>query len=332
MMRKKKQTPCVIAITMGDPGGVGPEVIVKSLRRHKLKSSCRYVVIGSRRVFSFLEKKTGLSFPFATLPRDAEKLRGGKVYLRDMGGGTFDLAKESAANGRMAVGAIATAADLAGRGLVQAICTAPLNKASARLAQKNFVGHTEFFAARSGTKKFAMMFVGPRLKVTLATIHAPLKKVSGLLSAEKILEKIKLTAETLKRDFGLRKPGIAVCALNPHGRECGDEEDAVILPAVRRAVRAGIHAAGPFPADLLFHAAYEGKYDAVIGMYHDQALTAFKLVHFHDGVNVTLGLPYVRTSPDHGTAYDIAYRGKANPSSMTAALELAERLALNRNA
>lgn len=322
----------VIAITMGDPGGIGPEVIVKALRKHRLSPRFRYVVIGSRRVFSFLEKKAGPGFSFrGALVQIGNGLRPGEVYFWDTGGGPFDVAKETAANGQMAVRAIETAADLAKRGLIQAIVTAPLNKSSARKYKKDFVGHTEFFAAEAGVRRFAMMFVGPKLKLTLATIHVPVKEISKRLTRPGVLEKIRLTDEVLKRGFGIRKPKIAVCALNPHGRECGEEEDKVILPAIKAARRAGVDAQGPFSADLLFHAAYHGKFEAVIGMYHDQALTAFKLVHFHDGVNVTLGLPYVRTSVDHGTAYDIAYRGKADPSSMLAAIRLAERLVLNRH-
>jgi 4-hydroxythreonine-4-phosphate dehydrogenase len=211
---------------------------------------------------------------------------------------------------------------------VDAIVTAPVNKAAIRLVDKKFIGHTEFLAGKAKTRRFAMMFVSPRLNVTLATIHVPLKKVSGLLTKKSILEKILLTEEMLKRGLAIKNPRIAVCALNPHGKEFGDEETKVIAPAVRAACRKGIHAAGPFSADLLFYAAYHGKYDALIAMYHDQALAPFKLVAFHDGVNVTLGLPYIRTSPDHGTAFDIAYQGKADPSSMIAALRLAQKAVL----
>jgi 4-hydroxythreonine-4-phosphate dehydrogenase len=211
---------------------------------------------------------------------------------------------------------------------VDAIVTAPVNKAAIRLVDKKFIGHTEFLAGKAKARRFAMMFVSSRLNVTLATIHVPLKKVSGLLTKKGILEKILLTEEMLKEGLAIKKPRIAVCALNPHGGEFGDEESKVIAPAVRAACRKGIRASGPFSADLLFHAAYHGKYDALIGMYHDQALAPFKLVAFHDGVNVTLGLPYCRTSPDHGTAFDIAYQGKADASSMLAALRLAKKTVL----
>jgi len=307
---------------MGDPGGIGPEVICKALKGHVFKKSLNYAVIGSRAAFNALESHMKLKLPARS------------VSFHETGDEDFDLAAESASNGRLAIKAIAIAADLANRGFIQGIVTGPLNKASARLAEPGFVGHTEFFARASGASKFAMMFVGPKLKLTLATIHVPLRKVSELLTADLIFDKIFLTDEALRRDHGIKKPRIAVCALNPHGRETGEEEDRVILPAIHRAVKAGMNVTGPHPADQIFYPAYQGEYDALIGMYHDQALAPFKMVSFHDGVNVTLGLPYVRTSPDHGTAFDIAWqkKGKADPSSMKAALVLAERLVLARYA
>jgi len=321
----------VIALTMGDPGGIGPEILVKALRKEKPSKHLAYLVIGTRETFKTLCKKTGLWLPFKTVPPVPQgSFRGGNIYFLDIstglpGGGAFKIKTLCRENGRLALAAIEKAAELARQGVVDAVVTAPLNKAAVRLVDKKFIGHTEFLAQKSGTRRFAMMFVSPRLNVTLATIHAPLKKVSGLLTKRSILEKIVLTEAMLKRGLGIPKPRIAVCALNPHGGESGEEEARVIAPAVRAAGRKGIDAQGPFSADLLFHAAYHGKYDALISMYHDQALTAFKLVAFHDGVNVTLGLPYTRTSPDHGTAFDIAYQGKADPSSMLAALRLAKK-------
>lgn len=333
-MKGFKKKHCVIALTMGDPGGIGPEILVKALREEKPTRHSAYLVIGTRETFKTLCRKTGLWAPFKTagsLSRGA--LRAGHVYFLDIsrqvpGAGTFKIGTLCRENGRLALAAVETAASLAKRGIVDAIVTAPVNKTAVRLVDKKFIGHTEFLAGKAGVRRFAMMFVSPRLNVTLATIHVPLKKVSGLLTAKSILEKILLTHEMARRGLGLKKPRIAVCALNPHGGESGDEEAKVIAPAVRAACRKGIDAFGPLSADLLFHAAYHGKYDALISMYHDQALTAFKLVAFHDGVNVTLGLPYVRTSPDHGTAFDIAYQGKADPSSMIAALRLAKKAVL----
>ena len=324
----------VIALTMGDPGGIGPEILVKALQKEKPSRRSAYLVIGSRQAFKTLCQKTGLWIPFKTLSSVSRKsLRPGHIYFFDVGeklagGGAFEIGKMCAGNGRSALAAIEKAADWARRGIVDAIVTAPVNKAAVRLVDRKFIGHTEFLAQKARVRRFAMMFVSPRLNVTLATIHLPLKKVSGLLTAKSILEKILLTEEMVRKGLGMRKPRIAVCALNPHGKECGDEETKVIEPAVRAARRKGIDVYGPFSADLLFHAAYHGKYDALIAMYHDQALTAFKLVAFHDGVNVTLGLPYVRTSPDHGTAFDIAHQGKADASSMLAALRLAKKALL----
>lgn len=330
-MKRSKQKTGVIALTQGDPGGIGPEILIKALREEKPSKRVAYLVIGTRETFKTLCQKTGLWAPFKTLPRvSREAYRPGHVYFLDIakewpGAGAFKIGTLCPENGRLALAAIAKAAALARQGVVDAIVTAPVNKAAVRLVDKKFIGHTEFLAQRSGTKRFAMMFVSPRLNVTLATIHVPLKKVSALLTAKSILEKIVLTHDMLRRGLGIKEPKIAVCALNPHGKESGKEEERVIEPAVRAARRKGIDASGPFSADLLFHAAYHGKYDALISMYHDQALAPFKLVAFHDGVNVTLGLPYLRTSPDHGTAFDIAYRGKADPSSMLAALRLAKK-------
>lgn len=330
-----KKNPAVIAITMGDPGGIGPEIVAKALKKRRSSSGIAFLVIGAREVFERLRKRSGLSVYFREIS-DLKKgsLKGGIVYFLDISkdiprGGRFQMGKISRENGFLALKILEKAASLAGRGLVQGIVTAPIHKTAVQLVNKKFVGHTEFFAQKTKTKRYAMMFVSPRLKVTLVTIHIPLKKVHSLLAMHSILEKILLTYDMLRQN-GIKKPRIAVCALNPHGNEFGGEEDKVISPAVCQARKKGIDVKGPFSADLLFHAAYHGKYDALISMYHDQALGPFKLAAFHDGVNVTLGLPYIRTSPDHGTAFDIAYQNKADPSSMIAALQLAQKLVLNR--
>lgn len=328
----------VIAITMGDPGGVGPEVIAKALKKEKPGHSSVFLVIGAREPFERMRRRCGLSVYFREIgePKRA-LLHGGVTYFLDISkdlpeGGKFQIGKISRENGEMALAVLEKAAVFAKRGIVDAIVTAPVNKAAIRLVDKKFVGHTEFFAQRSQTKNFAMMFSSPKLKVTLATIHVPLKKVSALLTCKGIFEKILMTQEVLQTGFGLKKPRIAVCALNPHGKEAGIEEDKKIVPAVQKARQKGINVTGPFSADQLFHAAYIGKYDALVSMYHDQALGPFKMISFNEGVNITLGLPFVRTSPDHGTAFDIAYQGKADSSSTLAALRLARALVLSRNA
>lgn len=326
--------PTVIAITLGDPGGIGPEIVVKALQQKKLSGRLVYLLIGPRQALETLCRRTGLRLSCTVLHEDSRMpLPAGKIYFLDIsredrGGGKFKIGTLCRENGRLALLAVERAALLARERSVDAIVTAPVNKAAVRLVDRKFIGHTEYLAAKARTRRFAMMFVSPRLNATLVTIHVPLRKVPALLTKDLIVEKILLTDEMLRRGLAITKPRIAVAALNPHGGESGEEEACVIAPAVRAARSRGIDARGPLSADLLFHAAYHGKYDAVIAMYHDQALAAFKLVAFHDGVNVTLGLPYIRTSPDHGTAFDIAYQGKADPSSMLAALRLAEKSVL----
>lgn len=334
-----KKNVSVIAITMGDPGGIGPEVIVKALPKMKPDRSRAFVILGIRAAFELLRKKCGVTAPYQILTSfQRETLRGGKIYFLDLapaisGAPRFRPGQVHRDNGLIALEALRKAAALARQRFVDALVTGPVSKAAIRLVDKRFIGHTEFFAEDTGTRDFAMMFLSPKLKVTLATIHVPLKNVSAQLTVPSLAKKLSLTDEILRKGLGLKRPRLGVCALNPHGEEAGgSEEKRILIPAVRYARRKGIRVSGPFSADQLFHAAYCGKYDALISMYHDQALGPFKMIAFHEGVNVTLGLPYVRTSPDHGTAFDIAYQGKADPSSMAAALRLACDLARSRYA
>jgi 4-hydroxythreonine-4-phosphate dehydrogenase len=214
-------------------------------------------------------------------------------------------------------------------GKLAALVTAPISKQLVRDAGYHFEGHTELLAHIARTKRFAMMLVGGKLRVALVTIHVPLAKVPRLLSNRRIVEVIELSHDVCKR-FGIRRPKIGVAGLNPHAGEgglLGHEEQRIIAPAVRRAARKGINASGPWPADTLFHKAYHGEFDAVVAMYHDQGLAPLKMIAFDSGVNLTLGLPFIRTSPDHGTAFDIAGKGIANPASMIAAINLAAKLA-----
>jgi 4-hydroxythreonine-4-phosphate dehydrogenase len=215
-------------------------------------------------------------------------------------------------------------------GVVDAIATAPLNKKVLQLAGYRYPGHTELLAKLSGTRECRMMLLGDRLKVVLVTVHLPLMRVSRELTTKKIRVTIELADRALRDRFGLARPRLAVAALNPHAGEeeiFGHEEKQIILPAVREARRRGIAVTGPFPADSLFYQAAQGDYDAVVCMYHDQGLIPLKLLHFIGGVALTLGLPFVRTSVDHGTAYDIAGKGKADAASMREAILLAARLA-----
>lgn len=335
----------IIAITMGDPGGVGPETLIKAFHEVDISSDdFHYLVIGVREVFEVIEEEYNLSLPFHFLETfDEERLESKKINFLDVtpaacslydglkdseksGDFTFKVGQVSAANACMAYASIKTAANYAHDGAVDAIVTAPLNKTSIRIVDPHFDGHTDFLAKVAGVEKYAMMFVHEKLKVTLTTIHVALKKVSALINEKLVYEKIRLTDRFLKTYFNISKPKLAVCALNPHGNETGTEDDKHILPAVNKAQEKNMNVVGPLAADQLFYEAYKGRYDALISMYHDQGLAPFKMIAFKDGVNVTLGLPFVRTSPDHGTAFDIAYQNKANSDSMEAAIRLAEKL------
>ena len=219
-------------------------------------------------------------------------------------------------------------------GQLAALVTAPISKQLLRDAGYRFEGHTELLAHIARTRRFAMMLVGGQLRVALVTIHVPLSRVPRLLSTKRITEVIELSHDACKR-FGILRPTIGVAGLNPHAGEdglLGHEERRIIAPAIQSAKRKGTNVTGPWPADTLFHKAYNGEFDAVVAMYHDQGLAPLKMIAFDSGVNLTLGLPFVRTSPDHGTAFDIAGKGIANPNSMIAAINLAAELTQRRKA
>ena len=223
-------------------------------------------------------------------------------------------------------GAIKKAVDIMKKGKAHALVTAPVSKEAINKSGIPFQGHTEYLAKSTNTKIFAMMLCGGPLKVTIVTRHVPLKKVSGILTQAKIIEAVRLTDACLKKYFGIKNPRIGVCALNPHcgeGGKIGREEQDIIIPAIKKIRQFIPKIQGPISGDVIFYMAYSGKLDAVISMYHDQGLGPLKMTAFEKGVNVTLGLPFIRTSPDHGTAYDIAGKGIANPTSMKEAIKLA---------
>lgn len=256
----------------------------------------------------------------------------GVVYVLDLPAPKkFKIGRPSAAAGRLAVAAILLATDLARRRSIEALVTAPLSKTSLKLADFTWPGQTEMLADFTGTKKFRMMFVSPKLKVVLATIHQPLKTVSRSLTRENIFATIALGYKSLLA-LGLKKPKIAVAGFNPHAGEegrFGDEEAKVIRPAIKQAQARGWPVDGPWPPDTLFLPDKIRKYDLFVCLYHDQGLIPLKMTAFDQAVNTTVGLPFPRTSPDHGTAFDIAGRGQANPASFLAAYQLATRLANN---
>ncbi|MBI1909267.1 MAG: 4-hydroxythreonine-4-phosphate dehydrogenase PdxA [Deltaproteobacteria bacterium] len=281
-----------IGITMGDPKGIGPEVVQKALASREIRKICEPVLFGPSEFFDWKKTKT-LS--------DKECGRLSHLYIRQ-------------------------AVRAAMQRKIAAIVTGPISKANLNKAGYHYPGHTELLAELTGTKKVVMMMSGPQLKVSLVTIHEPLAKVPKLLTEKNIFETIELTNNWLKKYFGIKKPKLAVAGLNPHAGEggiFGPEEKKIIQPAVLKACRQKINVAGPLSADSLFHKAANGRFDAVIAMYHDQGLIPLKLLHFEEGVNIILGLPIIRTSPDHGTAFDIAGRGIASPQSMIAAIRMA---------
>jgi 4-hydroxythreonine-4-phosphate dehydrogenase len=326
-----------IAISLGDVTGVGPEVTLKALAAEAPCDDTRYLLIGDCESTTRLNQELGLNLnlePFSTTAAT------GRFFLHNPLGEPLPsgLTPGSPAAARAALAFLTDGAARCLRQEMDALVTAPLNKEAVLRTGQPFIGQTEFLSKLAGTERTAMMLLGRDdrqrdLRVALATTHIPLKLVAGQLRRECVELAIELAAGAC-RDLELPRSRIAVCGLNPHageGGELGDEEITIIKPAVEAARQRGLDVIGPLSADTLFYYAYHGHYDVVVAMYHDQGLVPLKMVAFENGINWTLGLPFIRTSPDHGTAYDIAGQGKADPSSMRAAIRLAKRLALNRS-
>jgi len=327
----------VLGITMGDPAGIGPEIIIKSLADPEITNLCSPVVLGDLEIlkkadinsttFSKLAITDDLTCDFSNFPK------GCLVRCSSLNPNVTELGYPTPDTGRAMETYINTGVDLALSGAIDAIVTGPITKTGLKLAGSSFHGHTELIAHKTGTDNFAMMMAGPRLKVVLTTIHIPLSQVPGRLTCREITRIINLTRDTLIARFGISNPRLAVAGLNPHAGEqgmFGNEEADIILPAVIKAREKGFDITGPLPPDTVFFNAVEGRFDAVICMYHDQGLIPFKLIHFRDGVNTTIGLPIIRTSVDHGTAYDIAWTGVADPTSMKEAIKMAAVQAVNQ--
>lgn len=325
----------VIGITMGDPVGIGPEITAKALSDTSVYALCRPLVIGDPGILKTALSITGkhLEIHEVTDIKDC-RFRKGTIDL-------FPVSHLSPApqwgqpdteTGKAMVRYILKGIDLALSGETAAIVTGPINKHAMNLSGYPYNGHTELLAERTGTRTYAMMLAGDRIRVTLVTIHTAIRNVADLLTPESIRTTIRLTHAALVERFGIPAPAIAVAALNPHAGEAGmfgDEEERILQPAIDAACALGIDAKGPFPPDTLFHQVDQGKFDAVIAMYHDQGLIPFKMRHFADGVNTTLGLPIIRTSVDHGTAYEIAGTGRADHRSLLSAIRMAATQAVN---
>jgi len=295
MSRSNKKA---VVITMGDPKGIDPEVTRKALAEKSLLAQGSFIVVGDRKVLGKLPSSVSV----------------------------LDVSYRSAGEGSLRF--LDRAMMLIKEGVADALVTAPLSKEAVSRYHKGFIGHTEYLASAFGVKHFDMMFVASGIRLTIVTRHVPLKQVPGLITQKAVFNSIGLMAETLKDRFKIKTPKIAVLGLNPHAGEgglLGSEDVKSILPAIRQAKAMGINAVGPLPADTFF--AFPKSYDGIIAMYHDQGLTPLKGMYMKELVNFTAGLPFVRTSPSHGTAYDIAGKNKADPSSMSAAIKLACQLA-----
>jgi 4-hydroxythreonine-4-phosphate dehydrogenase len=333
---RKKKSPRAggrprIAISLGDPSGIGPEVTAAALDSRAARAALTPVVFGDERVWARACRQIGAPDRLRRAASAREAAEAGVpslVLASELAERDCRPGKPSAAGGRAQLRFFERAVEAVAEGAADGLCTAPLSKAQVNRAGLAFSGHTEYLADRFQARVL-MMLAGPVLRVAVHTTHVALRDVPERLSEPEIGVDLDLLHRELRRGFGLSRPRIAVLSLNPHAGEgglFGDEEARVIAPAIAKARRRGIDASGPHPADGLFPRAARGEYDAVLAMYHDQGLVALKLLHFDDGVNVTLGLPRPRTSPDHGVAYDIAGKGAARPDSMRAALALAARL------
>jgi 4-hydroxythreonine-4-phosphate dehydrogenase len=323
-------TPPFIGITMGDPCGIGPEIVISALSSPDLYACCRPVVIGDDQV---------LAQAAQLLKRTVSINRIDHISQAQCRRGTIDVLSVSRLDlcfapgfaptpqtGKAMHDYIVTGVDLAMKKQIHAVVTCPITKTAMKLAGSRFHGHTELIAHQTGTADYAMMMAGNSLKVVLVTIHIPLARVCESLGKKNIATTIRITHNALQDRFGIRSPHIAVAGLNPHAGEdemFGSEEKQIIIPAVNQALKNGIKVTGPLPPDTIFQKAVDRQFDAVVCMYHDQGLIPFKLLHFKDGVNTTLGLPIIRTSVDHGTAYDIAWKGVADETSLTEAIKMA---------
>jgi len=326
----------IIGITMGCPTGIGPEIILRLFAGNQISSEIRSVILGDIKVLEkcasdlHLPAQCVLWTPGTPLPAGGIPV----VQLSELAQDDINWGHPSKATGIAMAQYIESGVKLTQQGFIQGIATCPISKSSLNDAGYHFPGHTEMLASLTKSPTYAMMMAGSKLRVTLVTIHCPLRDVAASLTSDSVYSMIRETHRALKIDFAISDPRIAVAGLNPHGGEnklFGNEEEQIIEPAIAQARTKNMNISGPFPPDTVFFKAAAGEFDAVVCMYHDQGLIPFKLLHFEDGVNITLGLPIVRTSVDHGTAYDIAGKGLASHRSLEEAVKLAAVISRNRS-
>ncbi len=319
-----------VALTCGDPAGIGPELAVEAWRA--LRDEVPFFWIGDPR---HLPEGSDVEIIATPADRPMAASRGLPVLPHSFAAPARP-GTPTPENAKGVIEVIDRAVAMVMAGEASAICTAPVSKkVLTDWGGFRHHGHTEYLAELAGVRDVVMMLAADELKVVPATIHIPLSEVPGALTSETLETTLRITEAALRRDFGIDRPRIAVAGLNPHAGEgglLGREDDEVIAPVIRKLASEGLNITGPLPADTMFHAAARARYDAAVAMYHDQALIPIKTLAFDRGVNVTLGLPFVRTSPDHGTAFDIAGKGIADPTSLIEALKLADRMAGTRAA
>ncbi len=335
MRQHKNQDSIRIGITHGDINGIGYEVIMKTLEDARILEMCTPIVYGSPKVAAYHRKALNIDNISFNHIRHANEAYSGKANILNCVDENVrvELGKSTAEAGVSSFNALEKATSDLQKGYIDALITAPINKDNIQSDEFHFPGHTEYLAEKFETKDYAMLMVSETMKVGVVTTHIPLAKVPDSLSKEAILSKIRIIARSLKQDFAITKPRIAVFGLNPHAGDnglLGSEEKDIILPAIIQAKKEGIVAVGPYPADGFFGSEDYRKFDAILAMYHDQGLIPFKLASFERGVNYTAGLPVIRTSPAHGTAYALAGEDKASPKSFRQALYLAIDIYKNR--
>uniref|UniRef100_A0A7C3YZJ5 4-hydroxythreonine-4-phosphate dehydrogenase n=1 Tax=Desulfobacca acetoxidans TaxID=60893 RepID=A0A7C3YZJ5_9BACT len=338
-MSAKSDSRPLLALTLGDPVGVGPEIMIMALADHAVYQACRPLVLGDLPALERARRELAPELSIHPIQDPGQgKYQPGIIdllALSHLAPDDLNHSHPSEASGRAMVSYILEAVEMALRGKVAGMVTGPISKAALHLAGYRYPGHTELLAERTGAAEVAMMLAGGKFRVVLATIHCPLSEVPEMLSLDALLRLFTLTCRCLEQDFGIPRPCLGVAALNPHASEgglFGNEEKEIIIPAILEARGRGLRVSGPFPADTLFWRHAQGEFDAICAMYHDQGLIPLKLLHFMDAVNVTLGLPIIRTSVDHGTAYDLAGTGTAHPGSLKAAIFMAAEMAGRRTA
>ena len=316
-MKLEKREKNLIGISMGDPGGIGPEVILKALSSPEIRAAANYLVIGSEKVLSSISDRV-LTDNVSVLDLDNFTVNNTMTH------------KPLPESGKASVEYIMKGLDLALNGKIDALVTAPISKEAIKLASYDYTGHTELLKEKTSVENVVMLMIGKELRVSFVTTHLAVNEISKAINQENVFSTIQITATGLKTFFGIDQPKIAVCGLNPHcgdGDRFGTEERDVIIPAVERAQEMGIDCHGPLSADTVFNKALNGEFDIVVVQFHDQGAIPIKMHAFDSGVNITLGIPVIRTSPTHGTSFDIAGKGIANPGSMIEAIKTAVMMA-----